>query len=174
MFKLLLLISFFFISIVRADDLVIEHTGDVLAVLIPVSAYGSTLYMDDFDGQIAFYKSIGVASVVTFGLKYSVKRERPDGSNTRSFPSGHTMYAFQGATFIHRRYGLQYALAAYTGALFVGYSRIKSDKHYLGDVLAGAAIGTLSSWFFTERYKTVTLRPLAQNGSYGVTLTYLW
>jgi len=158
----------------QADDILIEHIGDTLAVAIPLTAYGSTFYMDDLDGQIAFYKSIGVATATTFTLKYSVRRERPDGSDDLSFPSGHTMYAFQGATFIHQRYGWRYALAAYAGACFVGYSRVESDKHYLGDVLAGAAIGTLSSWFFTERYKTVTLRPLSQNGSYGMTLTYRW
>jgi len=157
-----------------ANDRTIEYIGDGLAVIIPVTAYGSTFYMDDFDGQVQFYKSIATSTATTFALKYTVKRERPDGSNDRSFPSAHTMFAFQGATFIHQRYGLEYAIAAYFAATFVGYSRIQADKHYLGDVLAGAAIGTLSSWFFTDRYKELNVQPLAKHGTYGMTVTYRW
>ena len=157
-----------------ANDKSIGYIGDGLAVIIPASAYVTTLYMNDHDGQTAFYKSVVLSSATTFGLKFTVKRERPDGSNDRSFPSAHTMYAFQGATFIHRRYGLKYALAAYLGATFVGFSRIETDKHYLGDVLAGAAIGSLSAWFFTDRYNGLTVKPLATQGSYGVILAYSW
>lgn len=159
---------------ITADEKSIEYMGDVLAVIIPATAYGTTFYMDDEAGRIEFYKSIATATVATFGLKYTVKRERPDGSNNRSFPSAHTMFAFQGATFIHRRYGFNYAIAAYLGASFVGYSRIEADKHYLGDVLAGAAIGSLSSWFFTDRYKQLSLQPIAKDGTYGLNVTYLW
>ncbi|MEN8146884.1 MAG: phosphatase PAP2 family protein [Campylobacterota bacterium] len=157
-----------------ANDNTVEYIGDGLAVIIPAAAYGSTFYMDDFDGQVQFYKSIATSTATTFALKYTVKRERPDGSNDRSFPSAHTMYAFQGATFIHQRYGFSYAAAAYLGAVFVGYSRIEADKHYLGDVIAGAAIGSLSSWFFTDRYRAVTVQPMVKNGSYGMAVAYTW
>jgi len=158
----------------NANERTIEYIGDGLAVIIPVTAYGTAFYMDDFDGQVQFYKSIATSTATTFALKYTVKRERPDGSNERSFPSAHTMFAFQGATFIHQRYGLEYAVAAYFGATFVGYSRIQAEKHYLGDVLAGAAIGSLSSWFFTDRYKALTIQPLGKHGAYGITVSYEW
>lgn len=157
-----------------ANDKAVEYIGDGLAVIIPATAYGSTFYMDDHDGQIQFYKSIAASTATTFTLKYTVKRERPDGSNDRSFPSAHTMFAFQGATFIHQRYGFTYAIAAYLGGVFVGYSRIEVDKHYLGDVLAGAAIGSLSSWYFTDRYKGVKIQPIVRQGTYGLTLAYQW
>jgi membrane-associated phospholipid phosphatase len=157
-----------------AGDSTIEHIGDGLAVLIPASAYGGTLYLNDHEGQIAFYSSIGVSTATTLGLKYTVKRERPDGSDDRSFPSAHTMLAFQGAAFIHRRYGFNYAAAAYLGAVFVGYSRIEADKHYLSDVLAGAAIGTLSSWFFTDRCTGLSVEPLKVEGTYGLKIAYVW
>ncbi len=169
-----LLFFLFFAPLGFANNKSIEYIGDSLAVIVPVSAYGTTLYMNDHDGQRAFYKSFAVSTTTTFALKFTVKRERPDGSNDRSFPSAHTMYAFEGATFIHRRYGLKYALAAYLGATFVGYSRIEADKHYLGDVLAGAAIGSLSAWLFTDRYKDVAVQPLAAHGSYGIMLAYRW
>ena len=175
MFKRFCLILFIlFAQCSFANDKTIEKIGDSLAYLIPATAYGSTFYMDDDDGQIQFYRSIATSTTTTFALKYTIKRERPDGSNDRSFPSAHTMFAFQGATFVHQRYGFSYAIAAYLGAAFVGYSRIKADKHYLGDVLAGAAIGSLSSWFFTDRYKTVEIKPMTKGDSYGVTVAYTW
>jgi membrane-associated phospholipid phosphatase len=66
-------------------------------------------------------------------LKYSVPRERPEGSDT----SGHTSAAFSGATFIHRRYGWKYGIPAYLAVAFVGWSRVESGKHYSDDVLRG-------------------------------------
>jgi len=168
LFTLFLLLS----STGYAGDNTVEYIGDGLAVIIPATAYGTSLYLDDEEGQMAFYKSIGVSTAATFALKFTVRRERPDGSNDRSFPSAHTMYAFQGATFIHRRYGFAYSAAAYLGAVFVGYSRIEADKHYLSDVLAGAAIGSLSSWFFTDRYEGVAVQPVVNGDSYGIMIAY--
>lgn len=170
--KTLLLFFLLFAQISLAEDRTIEYVGDGLAVLIPAAAYGTTFYYDDTDGRVDFYKSISAGTVTTFSLKFAVKRERPDGSNDRSFPSAHTMYAFQGAVFLHRRYGLQHAIAAYLGAAFVGYSRIEADKHYLSDVLAGAAIGSLSSWFFTDRFEHLSVQPTVHRGDYGVVLAY--
>ncbi len=172
--RLLIMIMLFVSQIAVANENTIEYIGDGLAVIIPAAAYGSTFYMDDHDGRIQFYKAIGASTATTYVLKYTVQRERPDGSNTRSFPSAHTMFAFQGATFIHKRYGFNYAIAAYLGATFVGYSRIEADKHYLSDVIAGAAVGWVSSWFFTDRYKQVDIQPIVKNSTYGLTLTYRW
>ncbi len=172
--RMTLIIFLCFAPNLAAGENTIEYLGDALAVVIPASAYGTTFYMDDHDGQIEFYKSIATSTATTFALKYTVKRERPDGSNDRSFPSAHTMFAFQGATFIHRRYGFKYAVAAYLGATFVGYSRIEADKHYLSDVLAGAVIGSVSSWYFTDRYERLSVGPIAESGAYGLSLSYQW
>ena len=48
-----------------------------------------------------------VAQTVIQGLKYTVQRERPDGSNNRSFPSGHTGSAFATATVLQRHFRLE-------------------------------------------------------------------
>ena len=172
--KFILLVFLLFAQPVSAGENTVEYIGDGLAVIIPAAAYGSTLYLGDDAGETAFYKSIATSTAATFALKFTVRRERPDGSNDRSFPSAHTMYAFEGATFVHMRYGLEYAWPAYIGAAFVGYSRIEADKHYLGDVLAGAAIGSLSAWFFTDRYSDLTVEPIASRGIYGATVAYRW
>lgn len=127
----------------------IERAGDVLAVTIPAVAYGSTYYMDDKTGRNQFYQAFATNVATTYTLKTLVDKERPDGSDNDSFPSGHTALAFGGASFIHKRYGLEYSIPAYVGATFVGYSRVHADKHDTADVLAGAAIGGLTSFYVT-------------------------
>ncbi|HEX9725295.1 MAG TPA: hypothetical protein VGC53_13535, partial [Vicinamibacteria bacterium] len=44
-----------------------------------------------------------VTQTLTFGVKLAVRRERPDGSNNRSFPSGHASGTFATATVLQRR-----------------------------------------------------------------------
>ena len=150
-----------------------EKTATVLQIMIPSIAYGTTRYFDDEEGQIQFYKSFGANIGVTYGLKYTVDKKRPNGEKY-SFPSGHTSMAFQGASFIHKRYGLKYALPAYIAATFVGYNRVESDAHYIEDVIAGAAIGTLSSFYFTTPYKEFELKFVAIDGGYGIALKRTW
>jgi membrane-associated phospholipid phosphatase len=85
------------------------------------------------------------AVIVNFGysqvLKVAVGRERPNGENNQSFPSGHASNAFTIATVTQRHYGWKLGVPAYVLAGVVGASRIQQDKHYLGDVLAGATLG---------------------------------
>ena len=85
------------------------------------------------------------AMVVNFGytqlLKVTVRRERPDGSNNASFPSGHASNAFALAAVAERHYGCKAGVPAYVVAAAIGYSRIVRDKHYLSDVVAGATLG---------------------------------
>ena len=87
-----------------------ETLGDILALTIPIGAYGTAFYMQDKKGKSQFYKSYEVTMVTALSLKYTIKEERPDKSNNRSFPSGHTASAFAGAGFIHKHYGLKYAI----------------------------------------------------------------
>lgn len=151
----------------------IETTGDVLQVLIPGVAYGTTFYLDDREGRSQFYQSFATNLAVTYALKLSVDKERPNGSSM-SFPSGHTSAAFQGAAFIHRRYGWRYAAPAYLGASFVGYSRVESDNHYVEDVVAGAAIGVLSSFYFATPYQGTTVSAFSEQGAYGISISNRW
>ena len=151
----------------------IEKSGDIIQALIPAIAYGSTFYLDDDEGRGQFYKSFFANVVITHGLKYAIDEKRPNGSD-KSFPSGHTSSAFQGAAFIHKRYGWEYSIPAYIGASFVGYSRVESDNHYIKDVIAGAAIGVISSFYFTEPFKGVTVTPIAKKDYYGVTISKNW
>lgn len=154
-----------------SDD--IEKSGDVMQVLIPAIAYGTTFYLDDSEGRTQFYKSFFTNLGVTYGLKYTIDNKLPDGGG-KSFPSGHTSAAFQGAAFIHKMYGWEYSIPYYLGAAFVGYSRVESDNHYIEDVLAGAVIGMISSFYFTQPYKGFVVTPVANKDYYGIAIRKSW
>ncbi len=151
-----------------------ESNGSILRTLIPVVAYGTTFYLHDADGRTQFYKGFFTNLAVTYALKKSISKTRPNGKDNESFPSGHSSVAFQGAAFIHRRYGWKYAVPAYLGASYVAWSRVESDNHYTVDVVAGAAIGIASSFIFTKPYKGFVVTPVAANGFYGIGISKQW
>ena len=62
----------------------------------------------------------------------------------------------------------------YSAAAFVGYSRIAADRHFVEDVIAGAAIGYLSSWLFTTRYDALTVSPVVGQGFVGIAFDGSW
>lgn len=82
--------------------------------------------------------------LTTTVLKSAIARTRP-GHGTHSFPSGHSAMAFTGATLMESNLGPSGGLPAYGLAAFTAFERVESGRHYPSDVLAGAAIGTLSA-----------------------------
>lgn len=85
-----------------------------------------------------------VNGVYTTALKYAVRRERPDGSNRLSFPSGHTSNAFAQATVLQHHYGWRGGVPAFALASFIGVAgRLEENDHHVTDVLAGATLGYL-------------------------------
>lgn len=85
-----------------------------------------------------------VTQTVVQGLKYSVRRPRPDGSNNLSFPSGHTASSFATATVLTRHFGWAMGVPAYAFATYVGAARMSANKHHLSDVIMGAGIGLVA------------------------------
>lgn len=81
------------------------------------------------------------SQVVVQGLKLAAGRTRPDSSNHMSFPSGHSAAAFATATVLQRDFGWKVGIPAYAVGAYVAASRMGSNKHYLSDVIVGAAIG---------------------------------
>lgn len=120
----------------------------------------------------AFYKVLMYNHIATELIKNTVRRHRPDRSDTKSFFSGHTSTNFVTCTFLFREAadaidGWQalesspvLATAAKAGAFgvlygwagYVGYSRMADNKHYLTDVLVGAAVGSLIGNLIYDRY----------------------
>jgi len=149
----------------------VETSGDLGLLALPLLAYGSTFYFDDGQGRPEFYKSILSTALATQLLKVTVRKKRPIEDSYTSFPSGHAAIAFQSATFIEQRYGWTYGIPAYAVATYVGWTRVESKEHYTIDVLAGAAIGVLTSLYFTTPYNGMHINPYANNGNYGIELS---
>ncbi|MCM1502136.1 MAG: phosphatase PAP2 family protein [Bacteroidales bacterium] len=119
------------------------------------SSWGRMLVSDAFSAAV-------MAGAVN-GLKYSVRRLRPDNTSRNSFPSGHTATAFMAATMLHKEYGWRspwFSIGGYTVATVTGISRMLNNRHWMSDVLAGGAIGIgsvhlgyfLSDLIFKEKY----------------------
>jgi membrane-associated phospholipid phosphatase len=90
-----------------------------------------------------FAQAMIVNGAYTGLLKYTVKRERPDGSDSLSFPSGHTSSAFSLAAVANHHYGWKVGVPMYALAAGIGLSRVEQDRHHLSDVIAGATLGII-------------------------------
>ena len=78
-------------------------------------------------------------------MKAIIDSPRPDGSDAKSFPSGHTGTAFAGAELVRREYGWGWGSAAYAVATATAVMRMYNNKHWFSDVLMGAGVGILSA-----------------------------
>lgn len=75
-----------------------------------------------------------------WALKLAINAERPNGGSY-SFPSGHTATAFAAAPVFAKHWGWKAGIPAYVLAVGTGLGRMEERRHYLADVLFGAAIG---------------------------------
>lgn len=125
---------------------------DIFAVALPVATVAYELAIKDWQGikQGAFTAATAIGAV--YLLKYTVHKERPDGSDFHSFPSMHSAASFASAAFIQRRFGWQWGFPAYALACYVGWGRTFAKKHDVWDVLAGAAIGAGAAYIYTRPF----------------------
>ncbi len=80
------------------------------------------------------------SSLVTGGIKYAVNRKRPSGGPL-SFPSGHTTAAWSTVPVAWHYTGWKGGAPLTFLAAMTAVGRMEENRHYLSDVLAGAAIG---------------------------------
>lgn len=119
-----------------------------LAVMVGLKAFG-------VEGRSSWGRmavSDAFSAVLTAGivgtLKNTTNVTRPDGSDDRSFPSGHTATAFMTATMLTKEYGSVspwIGVGAYFVAAATGLMRVANNKHWLSDVLTGAGVGILAT-----------------------------
>jgi len=89
-------------------------------------------------------RSLAVSGVLVGTLKYTTRRERPDGSGKTSFPSGHASDTFAFATALERHLGWKGAVPAYIFSSYVAISRLPDNKHWLSDVVFGSSVGIIA------------------------------
>jgi membrane-associated phospholipid phosphatase len=85
------------------------------------------------------------SEVVMQVLKLATGRMRPNGSDSMSFPSGHSMEAFALAAVLSKEYHDKplVVFGSYGFATAVGLARVGALEHFPSDVVVGAVIGEL-------------------------------
>lgn len=106
-----------------------------VGALVGVSALSET--------GVMMFEALAITAPVTTLLKVGVRRRRPDGSNTLSFPSMHASGTFALATVTMRQHGILAGIPAYLAATWVAMARMQKDKHFFSDTLFGAVLGTV-------------------------------
>jgi len=113
-----------------------------------------------------------LAQSFTHVLKRTVRRVRPDESSRASFPSGHSSGSFATATVLYRHYGWKVGAPAYGIAAYIAASRISENKHFLSDLVFGAAIGIAAgrTVTFGAGPARFAVSPLLARGGGGVSI----
>ena len=140
-------------SIQRNNAFWYTHVDDYVQFFPAVLAYTMKLFkMESTHNLVDMSIIYGLSNILAGGIVGQTKRmtgrDRPDHSNNRSFPSGHTETAFVSAEFLHQEFKNQsvwISIGGYSAATFVGIARVYNNKHWVSDVVAGAGIGILST-----------------------------
>ena len=161
-------------SVLWANPVAANTVSNVMQFAIPVGVMGFGLiqayrYGDPAAGWsdvLLITEATSLAMLANVIVKYSVGRSRPyvwqgnadlypatvSDANV-SFFGGHTTFVFavvvSGSTlfFMQDMPGAPWVLGVgLTAAAFTGYLRMAADKHYLSDVIVGAAVGSLVGW----------------------------
>lgn len=153
----------------------VRTSTDVLAVAMPAATLTTLLAMGDWQGLKQGALTAATTVGVTYILKYSIHKRRPDGSDSHSFPSMHTATVFADAVFLQRRFGWKIGVPAYVVAAYVGWGRTYGRKHDWWDVAAGAAIGAGSAYIYTRpfaREHNLSIMPVTLPDGMGVSASF--
>lgn len=118
-------------------------------------------------------------------IKPVAHKQRPNGGDYLSFPSGHTGTAFCTAAVLQHRFGWKLGLPAYAAAVVTAMARMDVQAHWLSDAVMGAAIATVTGYAVSAAHddypydvtwkKTkMTVAPLAGPEGYGVAVMARW
>lgn len=140
------------------------------------------------DRTIVMATSYLLMSATIQTMKHTINVQRPDGSNMKSFPSGHTATVFTGSHILFKEYKDTcpwIAVGAYGIAAATGILRMTNNKHWLSDVVTGAGIGILSVevaymllptmhkiFGIKDSRKHLVILPSVGINQYGVGLSY--
>jgi membrane-associated phospholipid phosphatase len=92
-----------------------------------------------------------VSQAIVHTMKISIRRDRPTGECC-AFPSGHAATAFAAAAVLERHLGYRGSWPALAAATYVATSRLVDNRHFLSDVIFGAAIGEAAGWTVVGRH----------------------
>lgn len=101
-------------------------------------------------GRMAVSQTVGTIAMAggVWLIKENGSYLRPDGSDLRSFPSGHAAWAFMGASMVSKELGglsPWYTVGSYAFASGIAMQRVVARRHLPCDVIAGAGIGIVAT-----------------------------
>lgn len=134
----------------RARAQFVEKSTDAACLLPSATGLGYTIAKKDRKGFLQLGGSTAACLATNYTMEALITKDRPDGTGHHSFPSTHTAIAFNGATFLARRYGWKIGVPAYILASYVAWGRVHADRHDWWDVMGGAAVGAGTALIFTR------------------------
>ena len=117
----------------------LSQVGDFWGILSPLAVWAIMLKSNMNKDYVSNAFAANIMS--TYAIKSLSQRQRPDGSNNYSFPSGHSSNSFLAAELIYQIEGMPVSIPFYLLSINTALSRINDKKHFLSDVVFGAAIG---------------------------------
>ena len=148
-----------------------KTTADAGEIGLVGAALGLTAANRDWQGAKELGLDLGATAALTAGMKSAFPERRPDRSDNKSFPSGHTSISFAAAGYLQKRYGWQWGLPATVAAGLVGLARVESKDHHWYDVAVGAALGEAVAYVFTTPHDSnVMFLPWADTHGAGLSL----
>lgn len=111
----------------------------------------------------------------TFYGPFKVIQNDNGSKANNSFPSGHATVAFAAATVFASEYKNKplVPILSYTAATLVGLSRMTENKHWITDVVAGAALGYVSGRLVVNNYhRYASLRSPVKKSTVSFNLQY--
>ena len=115
--------------------------------------------------EVVEFVGIGVLAAMVLGIKFLVRRRRPEGewggiyrnTDPHSFPSGHAARAFLIAVVASALAPAWLAILLWIWAPLVSIARVAMGLHYVSDVVAGAALGILVALIGLQIYEPLLL-----------------
>jgi len=115
--------------------------------------------------EVAEFVGISVLAVLVIGIKFLVRRRRPEGewggiyrnTDPHSFPSGHAARAFLIAVVASGLAPAWLALLLWIWAPLVSLARVAMGVHYVSDVVAGAVLGIVVALIGLQIYEPLLM-----------------
>ena len=159
-----------------SDRLIDINRGAALitALAVPADGLGTRL-----GGMAVQALTVGLASSVTEGLKQVTRRERPNGRNRASLPSGHATRAAAASylardnlslTRLNDNWQRVGRITLHGLAFATGWARVEANRHHPSDVLAGMAVGNFVAAFMQRAVFRGGARVAAEPLASGVAL----
>jgi len=147
----------------RAIAVFFAHSGDSWfwgAALIILWFFSGPFWRE---WEVVEFAGISLLAVMVMGIKFLVKRRRPEGewggiyrnTDPHSFPSGHAARAFLIAVVGSALGPAWLGILLWIWAPLVALARVSMGVHYVSDVVAGAALGVVIALIGLQIYEPI-------------------